>query len=244
MMVFISNNLRMLKHLKLETIRGSFLRNVRFGSLKSIAVKNLEEDISADDWKTIVKAMPNVEKLSIEYVEDKDSIGDHAFKIITKGLRQLNHIRIGNGFVAARGIFNKLLNNCKQLRTVEISAEAVRLNPKAVRGFTKEGLRLVLLSEDELSEKFKMESYGMWLAEDLEDEIRPYDADLEDDSDDEDSDDSDGLDVFHMMFGLMAELANDSDDQEFNDNEYIYFDSDGEMANWLDDGGADFYDLD
>lgn len=232
LMVFISNNLLGLKHLYLQKINSKLIKNVRIASLTSLNIQCLYK-IRVNDWKKIVIAFPNIEKLSIKQTSRSSSITDFEFNIITKGLTNLSHVQLGDGFVAIKRIFNQLLRNCPKMKTVEISEDAFSL-PKAknvkngiLRDFKKDGLRFIIHSEEEMLKIFDEHHCSLWKNEDAADDF-------------DDDYNSDGSDVRLMavLFNAIGgdnPFAFDSDDEDHSENDFIYFDSDGEMRHWDED---------
>lgn len=244
LLLFISNNLLMLQSLTLNSIKGPMMSSIRITSLKSLYIKNLPA-LRSEDWKQIIKALPNVEKLSIKRVTDAASLNDRNFNIITKKLKNLTHVQIGYGFVAIKRIFNQLLNNCKNLKIVEILEDAfvsAKPNKEAiVKDFKRDGLKFYIFSPNQMHNVFT-NYIDLWSGEKA--------AENYDDSDDDESDlENQGYEVgaiLALVMNFQNGIPLDSSDSE---NDDIYFDSDGEMRHWMEDPGDygygdEYYDVD
>lgn len=120
---FISHKLPMLQKLTINSIKGSMMSSIRIESLKSLYVRKLPA-LRTDEWKKIVRALPNVEKFSIKKLTSRLSLRAKNISIITKQLTKLRHFQIGSGFVVSHCFFKQLLKNCRNLRIVEILEDA------------------------------------------------------------------------------------------------------------------------
>lgn len=65
--------------------------------------------------------MPNVENFSVDISYDRGTMNDEMFNVITKGWTHLKYVKLSCRFVATKHIFDQLMNNCKVLKTVEIT---------------------------------------------------------------------------------------------------------------------------
>lgn len=230
LMIFISNNLLQLRNLHFKSINGQMFKEVRIASLTSFNVTTLKE-LSSEDWKLIVKAFPNVSKISVKTIFSEQSVSDREFNIITKGFKNLCHLKLGCGFVALKRIFNQLLRNCEKLKTVEVMQEAFESSRskkiEIFRDFKKDGLRFITHSSDDLDKIFDECYSGLWHNEEAFEDF--FDSD---DDDDSDLDNLVELGVFGAMMGAFGFPPYDSDS---SDNRYVYFDSDGDMREWDED---------
>lgn len=228
LLLFISQNLLKLESLTLNSIKGSMLKSVSIKSLKSLYIKRLSK-LKKEDWKEIIKALPNIEKLSIRKVTDVASVSDEMFNIITKMLKNLTHVRIGYGFVAIKRIFNQLLKNCKNLKVVEILDDAFSCTPNKVailNNFKREGLKFYIFSPSQMHNVFT-DYIDLWSGEKAEEKY--------DDSDDDDSD----VEIQGYVGAVLALMMNNQNpfDSSESDNDDVYFDSDDEMRHWMEDPG-------
>lgn len=242
---FISNNLLRLQNLHLRSISGAMLKRVNIGSLKSLHVAKLDHLLHRE-WKKIVKAFPNVEKFTVG-VADSYSLSDRMFNIFTHGWRKLSHLKLGQGFIALNRVFKLMLRNCKNLKKVEVLKDAFKSKKsekdKILSFFKKDGLRFIIHPD----ETFNEDRSGLWQSEECTENFDESDSESLAELDDEDwNDGEDFEDLFpEAAMGLMGMLQmfgngynSDSDD------EYVNFDSDGEMQHWNEDPGDHFDFLD
>jgi hypothetical protein len=239
---FISNNLPKLNELRVRQTKQSMLKNVRVGTVKTLTITSMYSH-SAEDWKALVKAFPNIENLTVVSCLDSDSLNDRMFNIFTKSLPRLSHLNLGSGFSAIkRRVFNQMLNNCKNLKRVEIVENAFKLSKdiqnKVLCDFKRDGLQLVVHPLEESNRIFDEGSDNLWSKEEVAMEFNDSDSDDSDDDESldyltEDSDDFGGLENF---LGFLHALQNQLEsDEEEEDNEDVYFDSDGEMRHWMEE---------
>lgn len=226
-MIFISNNLLKLNNFHFEFIDGQMFEHVRIHSVKFISVHKME-NLSPKDWKSFVKAFPNVETFSVEIVDDKTSLNVRIFDIFTKGWSNLSHLKLGLGFIANKSIFKKLLSNCKLIKTVEMPKSAFEqkresIQSKMLSNFKKDGLRLIIHEDDKIANIFTGGDKSLWTNEEAE--IDFYD----DDDSEESTGGENGFNWRLMEQMLHAPLfVNDSSDDEG----FLYYDSDDEMHAW------------
>lgn len=229
-MIFISNNLLKLEKLHLKTVSSKLLKNVLIPSIKSLNIKRTSS-LTPTDWKAVVKSFPNLETLSIETMSDEKSVNDLMFNIITKGLQKLSHLKLGIGFIGLKRIFNQLLRNCPNLKLVEVPAvamESQKSNKSAIlRDFRRDGLCFIIHPTDEIYKIFiSDDAKGLWYNEEAAEEF--------DETEDEDDDDDEDMgEVLAIMMALGG--ANPWGGSSDSDNDFIYFDSDGEMRHWDED---------
>lgn len=227
-MVFITNNLSKVKSLHLKKIDGKMVEDVQIPSVKSLHIRMLPE-LQVGNWKSIVKAFPNIEFLRIEKIYDPNSLTSKTFNIFTKAWKNLKHIQLGYGFLAEKRVFNQMLKNCEHIQSVEVheSAFAPQSSKDGIlKDFKKPGLSLTIKSTQPA---FSATSRSLWENEDID-----FDSDMsENDSDMEEDSEL----AFMIMNDMMHALGGGFSDDD--NNEFIYFDSDGEMRHW-DEDPADY----
>jgi hypothetical protein len=217
----------------LEKIYGSLVYGVRMPNVKSLKISYFPR-IEPDEWKAIIKAFPNLEELVVGTVMHNYSFSDRMFNIITKQASKLSHLKLGKGFIGVKKVFNQLLRNSKNLKTVEVLQDAFKDNDErdaVLKLFKKDGLRFIIYPSDSFKTIFK-ESKLCSLASKIFASMDSYDSDQE--SDDEDYDDNDE-EITHsgillafltqIMHFPQNELDNESDIYD-SDNEWLLFDSD------------------
>lgn len=247
LMLFISNNLK-LKNLQVHRLQPKVFLGVSMTSLKSVSIDNLESiSMKPSDWKLMVTAFKNIEELTIGSTDDEELLSDLNFNIFTKSWPHLRHVRLGHGFVAKKRVFNQLLKNCMELKTVEIFEDAFD-SPKSkmdavLRDFKRDGLRFIVHPKNETWE-CETDRENIWRNEKFM---------LAEDESDSDDDSDDDIGVYVRRSGneiLLAMLGggipHGIKDESDYDNQFIYFDSDGEMRDWFEepDLDDDYFDLD
>lgn len=233
-MIFFTNNLLKIHTLCLTTIKGNMLKGVNMPSVKSLIIESLPK-LSHHDWKAIVKAFRNLEKLEVGSSYEACSLSDLMFNIITKGFKKLKHIELGYGFNAKKRIFNQILKNCRNIRTVNIFESAFDNIPEKEKDsilefFKKPGLRFIINSYPYLHDVAEAKTGSLW-----DDEALEFDSDESDEENSDEDPDYDEDEAFAIFNGLMHAMGGDFDDSSDEHNEFIYFDSDGEMQRWDED---------
>lgn len=97
---------------------ASTLNNLKLDKIVSLSVCEMKY-VSSDSWKKFKNTFPNLESLSI-HETDEVTLNSQNFNIFTKGLKKLKHLLFGDGFKATKRFFNQMLNNCKNLQTVQV----------------------------------------------------------------------------------------------------------------------------
>lgn len=237
---FVSNNLPKINDLRVRQTKASMLKNVRIGTLKTLTITSMYTH-SSKDWKALVKAFHNIETLTIVSCVDSASLNDEMFNIFTKSLPRLSHLKLGRGFTVIKPrVFNQMKNNCKNLKRVEIVEDAFKskkdVMEKVLANFKRDGLQLVVYPMDKSNRIFDEGSDSLWNKEEVAIAFDDSDSDVSDDDDDsdfldEDSDDFGGLGNFlGFLHSLEHQFVSDSDNEDD-----IYFDSDGEMRHWMEE---------
>lgn len=155
LMALISNNFLKLKNLHLEGINSLF-DSFNNQSVTSITITELcPSPLEQDNFEAVVKGFPNIENISINKFFGDQTLNNTILNIITKGWPQLRHVKLGEGFVVSESQFNRLMNNCKELRTVEIAEhvfeESSTCEKEAIlRAFNLKGVQFNICQSSEL----------------------------------------------------------------------------------------------
>lgn len=233
LMQFISNNLPKLNRFCLNKSSHKLLNRVRMEGLKTLTIFKMYGH-TAEDWKALVRAFPNIETFIVGS-SDEESLSDRMFNIFTKGWKNLRNLKLGVGFVAIKRVFNQLLHNCKKLECVQVLEGSFKPKSKKnmiLRDFKRDGLRFIIHPSDESQRIWIEGTDNLWRNEEVATEF-----DNENDDDDYDSDSDSDVDNLMMFINALEEVhgMNNFFDSDDSDNKYIYFDSDGEMRNWMEE---------
>ena len=228
LLIFVSNNLHKLKTLSMETLWGTTVEDVCIPSLTILSVKETTE-LKQQDWQLIVKAFPNVVKFSVENVEISAAFELHNFTILTKGWKDLNHLKFGSGFITSKRILNQPLLNCKNFKKIEIPETAFGLKQaqkRQLKHFKIYGVQLTINQEDIIP---FVEFRSLWSNEKVV-------ADLYQNEWNEDDDDMMVMQIFDdIAMPLFFRDSDDSEDENYFDGGLFFRDSyDSEDENYFD----------
>lgn len=168
-LLFVSNNLLELEHLHFELIDKKVLNeNSTLACLRSVRSISIADMVAMDleDWRKFVEALPNVESFSVTNVS-RSLLSVEAIDFFTKKWKNLSCLKLGEGFIASESFFNILLRNCEQIKTVELTKSAFSRGHQAtmISGFKKDGLRLLIHEDNEVSSFRDGERSGLWTNE-------------------------------------------------------------------------------
>ena len=180
MVLFISHNLLNLEEIKMKTLEVASFKEVILTSIKSLRIRSLMR-VSRNDWYTICRSLPNIQRFAVENVFQMSSLSEPMFLIFTQGWKYLTSIDLGFGFEPRRRMFTLLLQNSKNLKTVSIPAVIRERNVQLADLIHKcfeqvQGPRLFFKS----SKQQPREQVELWNNEDCWDDV---DDEHEDDGD-------------------------------------------------------------
>jgi hypothetical protein len=147
LLVHLSENLRHLRVLRIPSLCGLVSPTIDFRSLKSLHVSKIEDESQAINWKFLTIYSPNIEKLTIERVENCFLSNGNIELVIMKS-KQLRELCLGTVFEIDEQLYNIIKTTGKNLKKLVVFTRQTELAKTNATRIHSGGLNCLIIKTD------------------------------------------------------------------------------------------------